>query len=341
MKAGKSLRRTQIRSLRPGDPVPAGTPRRYVNSQGYIRLRWKVGPAEYVETYEHRLVAGLPDGSLHVHHRNGDKRDNERSNLEVLTPEEHQRKHGVIRAQAHPRRRPEETVRGRQNIARAARKLERRVRFDSENAEMRRLYEDGLTLTEIAKRVGIHHTNVLRRLRQTGAAIRPPRKRTNAFDSDEAVQMYTSGMGIQAVAAWYGVSAQRILREVDKRGLARKRAGRPSGVKPTGEAEARRLVYARSGRVCEKCGSRAARDWHHRKNRSQGGTWSAENGLHLCRKCHHWVTTHPSEGYANGWLIKGSTNPLTEPVFVAALDRKVWLTTNGRYSDESPVEVAS
>lgn len=80
-----------IRQLQPGEPVPSGTPRRYRNSQGYIRLRWHVGVRSYVEVYEHRLIAGMPDGV--VHHRNERKDDNSPVNLELMSMSAHAEHH--------------------------------------------------------------------------------------------------------------------------------------------------------------------------------------------------------------------------------------------------------
>lgn len=78
-----------------------------------------------------------------------------------------------------------------------------------------------------------------------------------------------------------------------------------SSVSPD-ERRARRLVYARSGGQCEMAGLRClgeAAEWHHRKNRSQGGEWLPSNGLHLCVVCHQWVTDHPAGARLMGWSV--------------------------------------
>jgi hypothetical protein len=59
VKAGRPLRRRTIRTLAPSEPDPSGEPRRYESAGGYVRLRWKVAPGEYVERYERE-----EDGSL-------------------------------------------------------------------------------------------------------------------------------------------------------------------------------------------------------------------------------------------------------------------------------------
>lgn len=61
------------------------------------------------------------------------------------------------------------------------------------------------------------------------------------------------------------------------------------------EGLARRIVYARSGGLCEPripdAGCRhTGAQWHHRKRRSQGGRWTPSNGLHICLPCHDYVT---------------------------------------------------
>lgn len=80
------------------------------------------------------------------------------------------------------------------------------------------------------------------------------------------------------------------------------------------EKTARRIVYERSGGRCERCGMARAAEWHHRRNRSQGGQWTPSNGLHLCTPCHHWVTVHPAESYDEGWMLRAGSPPESTPV---------------------------
>ena len=82
------------------------------------------------------------------------------------------------------------------------------------------------------------------------------------------------------------------------------------------EHRARQLVYARSAGVCERCGQSRATEWHHRRNRSQGGRWTAANGLHLCGGCHRWITEHPDEAAeaGRGWVVWAWQNPVEVPV---------------------------
>ncbi|MGW3992410.1 HNH endonuclease [Amycolatopsis sp. NPDC004772] len=85
----------------------------------------------------------------------------------------------------------------------------------------------------------------------------------------------------------------------------------PRGTFPIGKA--RTLVYARSSGACEKCGLRRAVHWHHRLNRSQGGTWHPSNGLHLCLEDHLLMDGSDDELFDNGWRIKAwDKRPYTE-----------------------------
>lgn len=90
------------------------------------------------------------------------------------------------------------------------------------------------------------------------------------------------------------------------------------------EATGRRIVYGRSGGLCEPripdagC-TYLAVHWHHRKNRSQGGTWAPSNGLHVCLRCHDYVTDtrgHRDECEAAGWIVAGHSDPAAVPALI-------------------------
>lgn len=106
------------------------------------------------------------------------------------------------------------------------------------------------------------------------------------------------------------------------------------------EKKARQLVRDRSGGICERCSQARATEWQHRVNRSQGGTWSAENGLDLCSPCHRYVTGNWTESEANGWTVRGEDDPAERPVLIQNGSRWVYLTTDGEYSAEPPMEAA-
>jgi hypothetical protein len=86
-----------IHTLRPDEPTPTAEPRRYRTTDGYWRLRWKIGPGQYVERLEHRAVVSPGPGEV-VHHKNGDPLDNRPENLERLTPSAHMHHHNRPKA---------------------------------------------------------------------------------------------------------------------------------------------------------------------------------------------------------------------------------------------------
>lgn len=69
--------------------------------------------------------------------------------------------------------------------------------------------------------------------------------------------------------------------------------------------KSRVIVYARSNGACERCGRARAIHWHHRLNRSQGGTWHPSNGYHLCLECHLLMDGGEDYLFEMGWRIKG------------------------------------
>lgn len=98
------------------------------------------------------------------------------------------------------------------------------------------------------------------------------------------------------------------------------------------ETEARVIVARRSGGVCEICACRAAVDWHHRLNRSQGGLWLASTGLDLCRACHDTIGAEPGRAYARGWLVRRGVDPAVMPAWLMTSHGPCYvrLTNDGR-----------
>jgi hypothetical protein len=101
------------------------------------------------------------------------------------------------------------------------------------------------------------------------------------------------------------------------------------------ERLARDLVEARAGGGCEVCRvEHEGTDWHHRVRKSQGGPWSASNGLWVCRPLHAWITLNPHGARAKGWGLESHEDPAAEPV----LYRGFWvlLTDYGSVEPTTP-----
>lgn len=103
------------------------------------------------------------------------------------------------------------------------------------------------------------------------------------------------------------------------------------------ERESRALVYARAAGRCEMCLVRQPTDYQHRKNRSQGGGWSPDNGLHLCHECHMWIHANPAVAGSGGWYVRSWQEPTAVPVLMRR--GITWLTPIGTYSSTAPLEV--
>lgn len=195
-------RKSTVRTLALDEPTPAGTPRRYANRSGYIRLRWKVGPFEYVERLEHRHVVPAADG-LHVHHLNHNPSDNRPENLIVLTPSEHGGRHG-----------------------------RERYGFDRDTAAA--MYRAGDSTVVIAAFFGVNPATVYRGLQRAGVALRSRDEAATAqrshVDLTRMVELHRSGMRVPAVARALGASPHVIRARLRELGEPRWRAGRPSKV---------------------------------------------------------------------------------------------------------------
>jgi hypothetical protein len=81
----------------------------------------------------------------------------------------------------------------------------------------------------------------------------------------------------------------------------------------------RNALKERSDGMCEVCGINTATNWHHRKNRSQGGGNELSNALHLCGSgttgCHGHITANPAGSYFKGWSVRSGFNPAATAVF--------------------------
>lgn len=64
-------------------------------------------------------------------------------------------------------------------------------------------------------------------------------------------------------------------------------------------------LWVRSGGRCERCGDPLRSEGverHHRLRRRDGGDRLA-NLMLIHSPCHRWITEHPTEAKANGWIV--------------------------------------
>lgn len=306
------LKQNAIRKLRDNEPIPAGEPRRYHNASGYIRLRWHVGPGRYVEAYEHRINAGRPPEHMHVHHINGVKDDNRPENLQVLTPEAHSTLHGLARDHKYG------DYRSRFAMQRADRASANRAARAERDQKVCDFYRSGMSTTQVGEAVGLNPATVSRMLAKYGITARTKSDYSADVPEREIADRYAAGRSLQSLAVEYRIEKKRAAAIVQQQGVKLRRPGRPKTHSGMAENAARITVRRRSGGCCEVCGVAAATNFQHRKARSQGGEWSAVNGLDVCGAgnyagCHGRIHQNPEEAYANGWSVRSTDDPAAIP----------------------------
>jgi hypothetical protein len=164
---------------------------RSISSHGYVRVRWRVGVNRYVETYEHRLVAGLD--AEHVHHRNGIKTDNRPENLERISTLDHGERHSCI------------------NIHEAS-----------------DLYASGWSLPRLGAFYGVHSSSVLRSLRARGVKFRTPAEGRRALRPVDETMLRTyadAGLGVRSIALLMGETRSVIKARFRALGIPLRRPG--------------------------------------------------------------------------------------------------------------------
>lgn len=62
--------------------------------------------------------------------------------------------------------------------------------------------------------------------------------------------------------------------------------------------------------LCQRCATAEATEIHELKSRARGGSITdPENCVALCHDCHAWITTHPADALAAGWLRSSWEEP--------------------------------
>jgi hypothetical protein len=169
------------------------------------------------------------------------------------------------------------------------------------------------------KRAELGRDHVVPPRRPPTSPGRTPRK----VDEALIVHKYLSGRSQQSVCREFGINSTRLGKIFTAHGVKPRKPGRPKlGTTKTSENNGREVVRLRVGdggcevRIDMVC-TGAAQEWHHRRNRTQGGTWDASNGLKACSRCHHAITTAASrytEFAANGWIVRSKENWATKRV---------------------------
>lgn len=89
-----------------------------------------------------------------------------------------------------------------------------------------------------------------------------------------------------------------------------------------GEDVCRDILLGRTAGLCEGCRTTTWTDKAHRLAASQGGRWTPDNILGLCRACHAWSHAQPTDARAAGWILPSGTVPAAAPVWLVSAS--VW-----------------
>jgi transposase-like protein len=80
-------------------------------------------------------------------------------------------------------------------------------------------YEAGASMADLARQYGVKRVSISQLLHKAGATIRP-RRVISAAEVDRAVQLYESGLSLQAVGDQLGWDQKTIYRHLKGRGVA-------------------------------------------------------------------------------------------------------------------------
>lgn len=182
-----------IRQLKPGEQLPEGEPRRYKAASGYIRLRWKVGKGEYVETYGHRVDGDRVTTAAHVHHINRRRDDNRPENLLAVSTAEHGEHHRSV-----------------------------------DDEDIRRRYLAGETTINLGRAYGVDPSVISKSLKRTGTKGRHGGQYLTRVEARDVAWRYLSGHSLESLADYYDTSVGVIVARLNELGVKRRRVGRPA-----------------------------------------------------------------------------------------------------------------
>lgn len=194
--------------------------------------------------------------------------------------------------------------------------------------EIIRLYESGMSTTELGNKFGVSYQTIIRRLNRAGVNVRKVGV-VRKFDLDEIIGLYNSGMSSNAIDEYLGCShgvASRYLRGVGiKPGKGNKLQNPVERVCP--ECSRTFETIYRDKRYCSRAcqGARLARLRDDRKRANADGRiddislielYERDGGIcHICGGMTDWNDCRHDE---NGYFIAGLDYPSRDHVIPIA-----------------------